>query len=589
MANRYWSEYRGPAFSRRLSRRRLLSMIGAGGAGLTAAALAACGGSNAKNNGAPAASGTSAGTVGAAASPRAAGGAASPAAAAAQTAAQGHGGAIKLAYHQDPQYLSVRGSLSGYDPNFLLVNGDSLIYIKPDGTVDPANSLVAKYEFVEPTTLVLTLRPNLQYHDGTAMDAAAVKACFQFLTDKTKAKSFGYATILDPIQSIDTPDATTVKLGLKTPAPALIGGLGVQPGIPFSVAQVNKLGDDELLKPAMTGPYKVDSYTSGTGWSYVKNPSFWGPKEGTPFLDRIDFRVITDVNARAAALQAGDVDVAWFDDSYDATLSLSKDKNFKQAKFFAGPTVLSLNANKPPLDNPKVRQALASAIDKQKVLQVINQGQGAVAAGGILPPGTFGAVPYNPYPFDLAKAKQLLQASGVPTPVKLNLIYGGSGTGQSNPGALTAQIYQDTLNSVGFDVSLQNIPGNDSFNVMFQQGGAHLLVFSTGVRPDPDGEFSLWVTKDAFYNAGRDGKDPAQAQIDDLVLKARQELDQKVREQQYQQITKLMLDNVLVGIPIVDRVRWVFGQKKVVGIDFPGFVNTPAGASFRARMLSLAT
>ena len=51
--------------------------------------------------------------------------------------------------------------------------------------------------------------------------------------------------------------------------------------------------------------------------------------------------------------------------------------------------------------------------------------------------------------------------------------------------------------------------------------------------------------------------------------------------------SKIQLDNVLVGIPIVDRVRWVFGRGKVVGVDAPGFVNTPAGASFRARMLSL--
>ena len=583
----FWqsASYRTGARPWRLSRRRLLSVIAAGGA---SAYLAAC-----SSNNKPAASGAAtqaagAGTAAPGGTRAASAGAASPSAST-QTAAQAHGGSIKLAYHNEPQYLSVRGSLSGYDPNFLMVNGDSLIYVKPDGTVDPANSLVSKYEFADPTTLVLSLRPNVQFHDGTNFDSAAVKGDFQFLTDKTKAKSFGYATILDPVAGIDTPDATTVKLTLKTPSPALVGGLGVQPGIPFSLTQVQKLGDDELLKPAGTGPYKVDSYTSGTGWSYVKNPSFWGPKDGTPFLDRIDFKVITDVNARAAALQNGDVDVAWFDDSYDATLTLSKDKTIAQAKFFAGPSVLSLNHSKPPLDNLKVRQALASAIDKAKVLQVINNGQGAVAAGGLLPPGTFGAIPYAPYPFDLTKAKQYLQASGVPTPVKLSLIFGGNGSDSSNPGALTAQIYQQTLNSVGFDVSLQNTPGNDQFNVMFQQGGAHLLIFSTGARPDPDGEFSLWVNQDSFYNAGRVSQDPAQLQINDLVLKARQEFDQNTRQQEYQQITKVMLDNVLVGIPIVDRVRWMFSRGKVVGTTFPGFVNTPAGASFRARMLSLGS
>jgi peptide/nickel transport system substrate-binding protein len=495
------------------------------------------------------------------------------------------GGSIKIGYHQDPGYLSPRESRSGYDPNFLLVNGDSYVYLKSDGTPDLTSSLVESYEFPEPTALIFHLRPNVQFHDNTPFNAEAAKAHLSFLMDKKKASNFGYAAILQPVQAIDTPDSRTIRLRLKEPNPALVGGLGTQPGIPFSITQVEKLGDAEILKPALTGPYRVDSYVSASGWTYVRNDAFWGPKDGTPFLDKIEFRVLTEVQARAAALEAGDVDVAWFDDSNETTLRLSKDRRWQQRKFQAGPTLLALNHNKPPLDNLKVRQAIASAIDKAKILEVINQGQGEIAKTGLLPAGTYGAIEYDPYPYDVNKAKRYLQESGLPQPVKLKLIYGGSGT--TTLTARTAQLYQAMLNAVGFSVDIENTPGNSQFEVMFDRGDAHLSVFSTGVRPDPDPQYSLYATSYAYYNAGRESKDPAQARLDDLVAKARVELDAKKREQLYHEISKVLLDNVFVAIPIVARVRWVFARPGIGGVDHPEFVNTPAGAGFRPRFLWL--
>jgi peptide/nickel transport system substrate-binding protein len=542
---------------RSVTRRRLLAVAGAGSAALLAAA---CGGGGPGGDGTPAVRQSTGG-------------------------APAKGGTLKIGYHQDPAYLTVRASRSGFDPNFLFVNGDAFVYVKPDGTVDAANSLWQTYEWADPTTLVAKLRQGVTFHDGTPFNAEAVKAHVSYLTDKTKARDFGYAAVFEPVRSVETPDAGTVRLLLKEPNPAIVTGLGVQPGMPFSLAQVEKLGDDERLKPAMTGPYKVDAYTSGAGWTYVKNPQFWGPKDGTPYLDTIEFRVLTERASRGAALEAGDIDAAWFDDSDDTTVRLSKNKAFTQAKMFAGPTLLSLNVTKPPLDNLKVRQALAHAIDKAKVLEVINKGQGTVSSGGLLPPGTYGAVEHNPYPFNVAKARQLLQEAGVPLPARVRMIYSGSGS--SNPAALTAQIYQSTLNSVGFQVELDNQVGNAQFDEMFDKGNAHLCVFSTGVRPDPDPQFSLYVTSYAYYNAGRASKDPAQARLDDLVAKGRVELDPKKREATYQDVTRVMIDNVLVAIPIVDRVRWVFAKPKVQGVEDPNFMNTPAGASFRARLLSL--
>ncbi len=560
-------------WTHRLGRRAALRGVLLGSAGIAAAALVGCSGdddSDERGASTPGAAGTVPPTVAAAGTAVASGD-------------RQRGGTLRFAYHQDPGFLSPRMSRSGFDPAFLLANGDSYIYVKSDGAIDLDQSIFGEIEWATDQQLNVNLR-DVQFHDGTPLDAEAVKAHLEFLMDEDRATEFGYASLLGTIGSIEVPEASRLVINLTQPDAGFLAGLAVAPGIPFSVAAVESAGDDEILNPVMTGPYIADSYTSGAGWSYVANENYWGPADGYPFLDRIDFSVITQSETRAAALESGDVHATWFPGADSNTLRLSQLDSIQSRSFESGPSLLTINQNKAPLDDLRLRQAIHMAIDKSKLLESEFQGQGGIAKN-LLPTDTYGWLDYEPYTYNPGEARKLVEAAGG-GPVPVSYVFGGSPP--SPTVQLVASLYKEMLDAVGFDVSLENVPGGTPFEPLFDVGSHHLGAFSTGVRPDPVAQYALYVTGDAYYNAGRESQDPEQLAITDLVNQARAELDDDAREALLHDIGRKQLDNVFSQIPIIARIRWAFAQPDVVGFDDPEFLNTPAGACFRVRLLSLA-
>ena len=554
---------------RPLNRRKLLRGAGVGATGLAGVALVGCGDDDDNSAGGPTGGLPATTTPVPQSTP----------------VVRKRGGTLTFGYHQDPAFLTPRLSRSGFDNAFLLVPGDNYIYVKADGKIDAGLSLFSSSETPDASTHVGKLRPNVKFHDGTSLNARAVKAHLEYLLDATKATKFGYRSLIETIKSIDTPDETTVRINLSQPDAGFISALAVAPGIPFSIAQVDKLGDAEILNPAMTGPYKVSGYRSGSDFTFDKNPDFWGPKDKEPYLDKIVYKAITQDETRAAALEAGELDAIWFAGSNDTTLRLSKITKFQARSFQVGPTLLTVNQNKAPLTDLRLRKAISHAIDKKRILEAIYQGQGAIAKS-MLPSGTYGYLDYDPFPYDVKAAKDLVSAASGGTPVKISYAFGG--TPPSASAQLAASLYKQMLDAVGFDVSLENVAGSNAiFDALYTNKTHHIGEFSTGVRPDPVAQFALYSTSTAFYNAGGATTDPAQKQMDDLVSKARAALDTKEREKLVFELGKLQADNVFSQIPIVARVRWVFAKPTVEGITDPEFVNTPAGASFRARFLSL--
>ena len=545
-----------------VTRRRLIGFVGMGS---TAVWLAACGGDQNKSGGA-----TAANTV-------PAGGAAVPVAVAQK------GGTLKLGGWGVRRFLSPRGATGGNYMDQDYVSGDSYVYVKSDGSFDPTVSLWEKWEQTDKQTIAATVRKGVQFHDGTPLNAEAVKAHLEFMSVEKNVPNYGFFSLLESFEKVEATDANTVVIRAKEPDASFLAVFAMIPGVPFSLAQMRKLGDDELTKPAETGPYLVDSYTPSTGWVWVKNPNYWGPKELAPFPDRIDYAGPDDHNVRAASFEAGDFDVVWFGNSDANTKRLAADKKFQQKSLAVAPFTLQFNHAKPPLDNLKLRQALASAVDRKKIFDIVYRGQGGIAKTGMLAPGTFGALEYEKYPFDLKKAKEYLDASGVRTPVKLSYIYSGAGTEET---LLSAQIYQETMKAIGIEIEIVNQPASGVADSMYRNGEYHLTTGSTGVRPDPSPAFGLVLASWGSLNAGgKTSTDPAQKQIDDLIRRSMAEFDRSGREKIFHEITRVSNDNVIARIQVADRLRWLFAQPAIGGMDHPEVVNAPGGAGYRPRFL----
>jgi ABC-type transport system substrate-binding protein len=295
----------------------------------------------------------------------------------------------------------------------------------------------------------ITLRRGVSFSDGTSFDSAAAKKSIEWYM--RPGAIFGGNWTVGSVSRISTPDRFTIVLSYKEPFPDLEGNL---PGVKMISPKllegpVAKVEKRMATQAAGTGPYILDRYEPSTGLVAHANPRYWG--EG-PHIAKLDFRRLPDESARNAALQAGDVDLL-LNVSPRASQTLGSSGRFKVATSTSWLTMdLNMTTKMRPLDDVRVRQALAYALDPEAIARSVLLGQAEVT-GSLMPPGTYGyARPETRYAYDPAKAKALLAEAGVPTPVSLKM------TGCSPDHAAIGQALVQQAKAAGFDIDYSATP-----------------------------------------------------------------------------------------------------------------------------------
>jgi peptide/nickel transport system substrate-binding protein len=291
---------------------------------------------------------------------------------------------------------------------------EGLTKIEEDFSVTPL--LAEKWTFSpDLKTLTFTLKPNIKFQDGEPFSSKDVKFSFErFAAKDSTNKDKGFFA---SIQSIDTPDPTTVVLNFKDPSFEALYHLGTE----TSVIIDEKSAATEATAPVGTGPYKLSSWTKGASITLDKWDGYREPAR-IP-LAHATFRFISDPSAAVAAMLAGDVDAFPRFANVQALGQFRSDPRFQVlVGGTEGKTILAMNNKKPPLDNLKVRQAIACAIDRKAIIDGAMDGLGA-PIGSHLTPNDPGYVDLTGmYPHDPEKAKALLKEAGVTTPLDLTLI-----------------------------------------------------------------------------------------------------------------------------------------------------------------------
>lgn len=179
----------------------------------------------------------------------------------------------------------------------------------------------------------------------------------------------------------------------------------------ISPQALEKYGKDIGFHPVGTGPYQLETWNQTDFVKVKKFAGYW--QQGLPKLDSITWRPVTDNNTRAAMLQTGEAQFA-FPIPYEQAALLAKNKNLE---LVASPSIMqryiSMNVTQKPFDNPKVREALNYAINRQALVKVAFAGY-ATPATGVVPPSIAYAQSYQPWPYDPAKARELLKEAGYP-------------------------------------------------------------------------------------------------------------------------------------------------------------------------------
>ncbi|MFJ5357434.1 glutathione ABC transporter substrate-binding protein GsiB [Pectobacterium sp. CHL-2024] len=281
--------------------------------------------------------------------------------------------------------------LFGFDKEMKLVNVLADSYdVSPDGL-----------------TYTVKLHPGVKFHDGTAFNAAAVKVNLDRASNPdNRLKRYNLFKMIEKTEAVDD---LTVKITLKTPFSAFVNNLAHPAAVMISPAALKQYGKDIGFHPVGTGPYRFVTWNQTDFVKVEKFNGYW--KAGLPKLDSITWRPVVDNNTRAALLQTGEAQFA-----YPIPFEQAKvlEKNDKLA-LVASPSILhryiSMNVTQKPFDNPKVREALNYAINKEALIKVAFSGY-ATPAEGPLPSSIDYSVKYHPWPYDPAKARELLKEAG---------------------------------------------------------------------------------------------------------------------------------------------------------------------------------
>jgi peptide/nickel transport system substrate-binding protein len=240
-------------------------------------------------------------------------------------------------------------------------------------------------------TLVFFLRKGVRWHDGQPFTAKDVKFTFDVVREAPDAparlrinpRKEWYANI----EAIETPDPSTVAFRLKRPQPSLLTMLasGYSPVIPAHVPLA-----EHRSRCVGTGPFKFKEWKRGDSVELVKNTDFF--VKDRPYLDGVRYPIVSERGTRVAALQAGQVDVAF---PGDTTVAIAEQlKAAVPRMVFVETTTnvsenLLINTKRPPFDNVKVRRALSLAVDRRSYVSAVHRGAALIGAAMLPPP--FGA------------------------------------------------------------------------------------------------------------------------------------------------------------------------------------------------------
>jgi peptide/nickel transport system substrate-binding protein len=403
-------------------------------------------------------------------------------------------------------------------------------------------------------TLTLKLRKGVTWHDGKPFTAEDVKFNFDEIVP---LNSYG-AAIGQRLDSVEVADESTVVLHLKKPYGPLLETISSQYMLPKHVYE----GTDYVTNPANmapigTGPMKFDSYSSGEAITLVKNADYWG---GDVKIDRAVFPIMSDATSRTESLFAGEVDQTVVDIS--ALNRIADDPKTTQLGEFGFPQniALMLNGKSKYLTDPKVRQAVFAAFDRDALVKTALQGQGT-PADGFFPQAMKWSVSPNvsfsrDFPHDVAAIEKTLDEAGLPrgadnTRFTLNIRY----TSERTDTAAMAEMARSLLAEVGIKLNLEGSSATVFTEKVYSASQFDLALLPATVGADPSIGITRWYMCNPKKMAGRNPSQICDEKIDQFASQA---LDSSKHEDRAKALTALQdrAADLMFYAPLV----WFNGQ-----------------------------
>lgn len=549
------------ALATRQSRRGFLRVAGMASAGLAATGLlAACGGGDGDD--ADSGTGDSGSGSGDSGSGSTGSGDTTPSTGGGDSGSSGEpksGGELVVGLATDPEVLDPHKTTLrvAQHPNMLIFA--MLVIQDRDQTFKPyvAESWEISEDGLE---LTFSLKDGVKFHDGSPLNAEAVKFNFDRLIDP-ETKSPVALSSVGPLQATEVVDDLTVKMIFERPyAPILINLVGTSCGI-VSKEAVEKFGDDFAQNPVGAGPFVFKEYVAKSHITLERNPDFdWAPDifdhSGPALLDRITFKIIPETASRMATLETGEIDVA--ERIAEDDVEFLQDNPDIEVVVVPAPglgDLFLINTQAPITEELAVRKALNLGIDRETIAEALFAGLTKPLYSPLRPNviGYWEGAKEAGYGYDPELAKQILDEAGwVPGPdgirekdgqrLSLNVP-----TGPWAIGRQYAEIAKDQYAELGIEIKLSQL--EQAAIDAVTEAGEHHITATRWTSADPNILHTLFHSSQIGIGGNNDSRvsDP---KVDELLDKGQQTVDPDARRPFYEEVQKILIEQA-VSVPLL--------------------------------------
>ena len=435
---------------------------------------------------------------------------------------------------------------SGFDPStarwdeggFLYGRSvmDPLAVVNASGGVEPylAESITSNEDF---TSFTVNLRPGIVFHDGTPLDANAL----HLNIEKQSTSVLTGPAFADQISSASVTGPLAVTIAMKTswaPFPYYLAQ--AQTGYIAAPAMLNN--PNGTSHPIGTGPFLFSDWVPNSHMTATRNPHYW--RKGYPYLNSITFKPIIDPNARANALQTGEVDIM-HTNSPSSLLQFRGNKSWSyydnSGQVVGQPTVqcIMLNTSTAPFNNKTLRTAMAMCINQVQFSKVVNKGIDAPMSGLFIPGSEYYTkTTYPKYnPTQAAKlVKQVQQQTGKPVSFTLN--------STSNADVLrAAQFVQQAFQTAGMKVNI-NIAAQAALINDALGGTYQATLWRQFGAVDPDLNYVWWSTQTTAPPLALNMARNSDPRIQTALLAGRTTNNKADRVKAYQQVNQYLAEDI---------------------------------------------
>ena len=420
--------------------------------------------------------------------------------------------------------------------------------IKYDENLNHAPELASQWIISDDQkTITFKLKENMFWADGTPLTSDDVLFTWRLVTDPNTRTPYASDYLL--VKDAQTPNKQTFTVTYEQNyAPALDTWASLQ------ILPKHVLKDEDInntffsRKPTGSGYYQLDQWINGQQVTLKRNKN---STQGQALIEKLTSRIIPDTSSQFLELIADNIDLMNINPiQYQRVFPSREDLKQKIGLYKElgnGYTYLGFNLKQAPFNDPKVRQAMNYAINKEEIIKGVLLGLGEAIASPYKPGTRWNNESLSPYPYDPSKALALLKEAGYERNPAGILVKDGKPfefeilTNQNKQREMTAVLVQRRLKEIGIDVKIRVLEWASFINRFIKTGDFKAVVLGWSLSLDPD-QFNIWHSSQQgpgqFNFVGYENP-----RVDELLELGRRELDNDKREEIYHEFSKLLLED----------------------------------------------